>query len=553
MKEPMCNYVSKVPGSNNYHFRRKIPQDLIPHYNKKEIKKSLNTSERREAEKRSRILATQLDKEWELLRDRLVISTSVGDDSLAKQSSAIETTLIHPGTYRDVNFLRELEAETAKDRVNLPLPDPHNIEGYGRWYLAEFKAERRLAAQRGFHQQFRDRITAVLSEQEMRLEKGLYELPQSGYQSFHVTEAIRNACKALLNGEGPLAWTNTIVPPRSISQSERATPNVSTSLFAIVDKWAAESLRNQKTVDMYNRTAKRFRELVGVMPIQEITRQDVVSFKNELLKLNQTPANTNKQLIVLNTLLNYAKANAFIDENHASGVSIKIERTEKPRVSFDVIALNAIFSSPIYSDRHRPKAGAGEAAYWLPLLALFTGARLEELGQLHPSDVMEESYFDSNRHTAKAWIIRIRSSVEAGQKVKNLGSNRRVPIHSELVRLGFIAYASKAKKEGRYRIFDKLVADKYGTETAQFSKWFNRYLRITCGVNDKRMVFHSFRHTFKDFCRAAEITVGDQLTGHVSGSVGDSYGADNYPLGPLVNAIERYKVLGLDLSILAAA
>ena len=69
-----------------------------------------------------------------------------------------------------------------------------------------------------------------------------------------------------------------------------------------------------------NNVAKKYRGSPGVMPIQEITRQDVVSFKNELLKSSQTPANINKQLIVLNTLLNYAKANALIDENHASGV-----------------------------------------------------------------------------------------------------------------------------------------------------------------------------------------------------------------------------------------
>ena len=36
------------------------------------------------------------------------------------------------------------------------------------------------------------------------------------------------------------------------------------------------------------------------------------------------------------------------------------------------------------------KGGAGEAAYWLPLLALFTGARLEELAQLRVSDLASE-------------------------------------------------------------------------------------------------------------------------------------------------------------------
>ncbi|MGA7326889.1 MAG: hypothetical protein WBX25_20965 [Rhodomicrobium sp.] len=43
--------------------------------------------------------------------------------------------------------------------------------------------------------------------------------------------------------------------------------------------------------------------------------------------------------------------------------------------------MNLIFSFPIFTKGERPKGGGGEAAKWLPLLAAFTGARLEELGQ----------------------------------------------------------------------------------------------------------------------------------------------------------------------------
>ncbi len=429
----MCTHLTKVPGSISYYFRRKIPQDLVSHYRKAEIKKSLRTSNRRDAERLARIEGIRLDTEFATIRGE---STDTSISNLWTSS---------------------------------PAP-------------------------------------AVSS------------LDQN-----------RNG----ING--------------------RHHPKIQIFFSALVEKWAAEGKRNLKTVDMYNRTVSRFRNLVGKIPIQDVKREDVVRFKDELLKSGQSAANTNKQLIVVNTLLNYAKANALIDTNWASGVSIKIERKEKPRVAFDTDALNAIFSSPVYRDSQRPKAGAGDAAYWLPLLALYTGARLEELGQLHPSDVIEENYYDSDGNTAIAWVIRIKHSEEVGQGVKNFGSNRRVPIHFELIRLGFLTYALNAKREGRYRIFHKLIADKYGTETAQFSKWFNRYLRTTCGVIDKRMTFHSFRHAFKDFCRAAGIDVGDKLTGHVNSSVGDSYGADLYPLHPLVNAIKRYRVFGLDLSTLQFA
>lgn len=60
------------------------------------------------------------------------------------------------------------------------------------------------------------------------------------------------------------------------------------------------------------------------------------------------------------------------------------------------------------------------------------------------------------------------------------------------------------------------------------------------------MVFHSFRHTFKDYARLAGIEEGiqRQIMGHSSGDVADNYGS-GFPLHKLVEGIKRYKVPGL--------
>ena len=49
-----------------------------------------------------------------------------------------------------------------------------------------------------------------------------------------------------------------------------------------------------------------------------------------------------------------------------------------------------IFNTPVSTEGERPEGGQGEAAFWLPLLALFTGARLGELAGLRVSDVAHE-------------------------------------------------------------------------------------------------------------------------------------------------------------------
>lgn len=130
---------------------------------------------------------------------------------------------------------------------------------------------------------------------------------------------------------------------------------------------------------------------------------------------------------------------------------------------------------------------------------------------------------------------------QEGQHLKNSGSHRRIPVHPERIKLGFIDFAKKQKGD---RIFHQLKVDVFGTLTGNWSKWFGHYLRNVCGVTDKRMVFHSFRHTFKDMCRLAGIdeAVHDALTGHSSSSVSRNYGGLNYPLGPLVEAVGKLKV-----------
>lgn len=41
--------------------------------------------------------------------------------------------------------------------------------------------------------------------------------------------------------------------------------------------------------------------------------------------------------------------------------------------------------------------------------------------------------------------------------------------------------------------------------------------------------------------------VSDAITGHASASVGRRYGATLYPLSPLVDAMQRYRIYGLPL------
>ena len=212
------------------------------------------------------------------------------------------------------------------------------------------------------------------------------------------------------------------------------------------------------------------------------------------------------------------------------------EVQDDTRLPYDTDDLRRIFQFPIFTNGERPLGGAGEAAKWLPLLGLFTGARLEEMGRCLVTDCKEEAgipFLD----------LRV---IEGGKSLKRNSSRRMIPIHPELIRCGFLAYVEERRKAGDERLFPKVRSER-AEQTAAWSQWWGRYARKH-GIKDKRKVFHSLRHTFKDACRAAGIeeALYDALQGHKGSSVGRSYGR-GYPLPVLAAAMERVKYEGLDL------
>jgi integrase len=103
-------------------------------------------------------------------------------------------------------------------------------------------------------------------------------------------------------------------------------------------------------------------------------------------------------------------------------------------------------------------------------------------------------------------------------------------------------------EQKRDRLFYQLTPGPYGNLTHKWGQWFGTYLRKTCGVTDRRMTFHSFRHSFTDYVRRPDIPEGiqRQLVGHSSKDVHDDYGS-GYNLHWLVEAMKLYSVPGLKI------
>ncbi|MBL4760479.1 MAG: site-specific integrase [Mariprofundaceae bacterium] len=158
------------------------------------------------------------------------------------------------------------------------------------------------------------------------------------------------------------------------------------------------------------------------------------------------------------------------------------QRMDEERDVFSGDDLCSLFASPQYLNaKHKLPSH-----YWVPLLALFTGARQTELCQLHVSDIkLDEStnitYLDINDSD--------------GKSLKTLSSKRTIPVHTKLIQLGFLDYVKH--RSGERELFPECDSEQENISVShKFQKWFNRtYLNArNCNIVGNKS-FHSFRHT----------------------------------------------------------
>lgn len=267
-------------------------------------------------------------------------------------------------------------------------------------------------------------------------------------------------------------------------------------------------------------------------PPGQLQRVDMARFRDHLASKRLARGTIAKKIGFVSTLFQAGYDAGLVPTNVARGLRVPRAQVETIiRRSFSTPELERLMGSSLFSSRYRPVGGGGEAAAWLPLIALATGARLEEIAQLRVDDLILDRQLGP--------LMRITDEGE-GQQLKTESSRRIIPLHPQLINAGLLRYAALVRDDRHDWLFPQLVADHDGRRGANFGKWFQRYLRNKSGlgISDPAVVFHSFRHTFKTRCRAASIEeeVSDALSGHAPSSVARAYG--EMPLSRLLAAVE---------------
>ena len=169
------------------------------------------------------------------------------------------------------------------------------------------------------------------------------------------------------------------------------------------------------------------------------------------------------------------------------------------------------------------------ARRWIPWLCAYTGARVNEIGQLRGEDIAEHE---------GVWTITI--TPEAG-RVKTM-SARTIPLHSHLIEQGFL---EAVRTRGTGPLFYE-PARQRGTGDAnrhvkKVGERIATWVRKTVGINDPHVQpSHAWRHSWKSKATEAGIEekVSDAITGHAPTTVGRAYG--HVTLSTMAEAMARF-------------
>jgi len=274
------------------------------------------------------------------------------------------------------------------------------------------------------------------------------------------------------------------------------------------------------------------REILGVQPAWTV-RQLISAVKAKTIKTKDgkplnclDPLTVSGYMVVTRQFLKFAAKKFAVHpmayEPRAGSASAPKTRG-KARDPFDDADMKTIFESPYMVQAQYLHA----YQYWIPLLSAFTGARIGEVSQLHVADVIEMDgipMFDITDIQAgedgedgdPGDDDEMGSDGVSAKRLKNVGSRRKVPIHSKLIELGFLDYVQLRKEAKSVYVFELNREGRDGAATRP-SRWFNgELLRDTLGITSKRKVLHSFRHSFVSRLGEAIIEANGRRTGPVN-------------------------------------
>ena len=328
----------------------------------------------------------------------------------------------------------------------------------------------------------------------------------------------------------------------------------------------------QKSIESDKSIIREFIEIVGDMDFSMLTKKQVSHYIDVQTKLppnrtkspkyrslsiqeivlldlpnkeTQNPLNINKKLTKLTSFGNWGVRQGLLQSNPFRDMKLSIKKGRTERKPFTLPELKKILKPETYLDNtvhfkhpihNYGGAKLGNAYYWVFILGIFSGLRTNEMAQMRLEDIKKES---------NIWFLHVEDSEQTNVKTAN--AIRKVPVHPQLMELGFIDHVTSLRKQKKDRLFWELTKTRDGY-AKQLSRHFNeKYLRAV-GVWERNVkVLYCTRHTFVNalYQNKVDENVIKALVGHEKEFIMKHYGGEPFSPDRLLQEISKVNYKGI--------
>jgi len=445
----------------------------------------------------ARVEADRRVADYRVLFSRAALMTV---EAVQAEIEAIKRSAEGRRTVADLPMLQsELERVRQEYRERVERLDPGDaIKAANDAYVAAIKAEHRRDIAKGVR-----RIAPDIAEGSEAWNDLADRVLKEHYRAWNEAREAREA--------------------RGVNQTPiPAAPNRETITQA-AEAWYSEMQRTAvrpQTLDGHRLRVRAFVERCGDVPLASVTRAMASDFLTAISSGRSNRTTNNYAQTMLALFKNARNRGRVSGENPFEDQRRKV--AAEKREAFNSEELQKIFRAlpvEVAPKKHSPET----ALPWAVRIAAYTGMRLEEIAQLTVADVQTRG---ANGGTVIVFDIH---NGDADHHLKNDGSARAVPVHSELVRAGFLDYGQALPQDGL--LFPGLTRreSKGGKIGARLGELFRKKL-IRLGMKREGLCFHSLRHSVAQRLEAAAVSQTDaaRVLGHAI--AGESYGT--YSSGP---------------------
>lgn len=568
----MAHTLYLVKRGEVWQYFRRVPAPLVPVVGRKFIKKSLGVKDLNAAKRLRNALNVRVDAEFTAAEAELnsartepfaeTVSFSALTEYLRNHIADLDNLSnanleIDPPESEGERVEMQMDAEVGlqilKNRDDTRASEW--IDATGKRILFEANAN---LSDTEFLAQFSEIVRRGLIEVQLRK---LDRLNDSFEQGFHDPLFDPNRSPTVTFRElADLFWEERLENYKVNNRSQKRIDKISSELEFIVEAIGKDTPVSQIDDDRL----QDLRRILARLPANRKKIYPKYSIELAIERAEKegrrilSPTTQKRYLDCLRDVLDVGVRKKFLLTNPAIKLKpIKKEfvAPDQKRLPWSNSQIVGFFTGKFYRscapDASEPyRKGDRAWRFWLPLIMLFSGARPNEITQLLVDDIQQTK--------AGTWYLNVVAAEDEGEEksAKNSYSQRRIPLHTEIIRLGFLQFVTsrkKAVKKNGKRLFFEIRPDKYGnTATYPTKRLRDDFIPQEIALGE-RQTLYSLRHNVRDALRRAKAPPEalQAIAGWSAGgkSVSDSYGDPGDP-DLHVEWVEKISYPGLDIGFL---